>query len=60
MHIYFHYREKGKTPTEIEVKVTTQLKRHVFINLKFAVKLANNFHQVISDTDKLKYFLIFI
>ena len=37
-----------------------KMKRHVNINLKFMLKLANSFDQVISDTDKHKHYLIFV
>ena len=36
------------------------MKRHANINLKFMLKLANSFYQVISDTDKHKHYLIFM
>ena len=52
--------KKGKKlkQTEIEVKIIVKMKRHVFINPKFMLKVVNNFHQVMSDTDKQRYFLV--
>ena len=37
-----------------------KLKRHKNINVKLTLKLANSFHQVMSDTEKRRYYLIFI
>ena len=52
--------KKGKKlkQTEIEVKIIVKMKRHVFINPKFMLKVVNRFHQVMSDTDKQRYFLV--
>ena len=52
--------KKGKKlkQTEIEVKIIVNMKRHVFINPKFMLKVVNSPHQVMSDTDKERYFLV--
>ena len=52
--------KKGKKlkQTEIEVKIKVKMKIHVFINPKFMLKVVNSFHQVMSDTDKERYFLV--
>ena len=49
--------ENGKNlkQTEIDVKII-KLKKHVFINLKFKLKLAISFYEVMKDTDKNIYF----
>ena len=36
------------------------MKTHVFRNLKFALKLVNSYHQVMSNADKQRYFMIFV
>ena len=36
------------------------MKRHVLISLEFIRKMASSFHHVMSDTDKQRYFLIFM
>ena len=37
-----------------------KLKKHKNINVKLRLKLANSFYQVMSDTEKRRYYLIFI
>ena len=36
------------------------MKTYVFINLRSMLKLSNSFYQIISGTDKQRYFLIFM
>ena len=52
--------KKGKIQkqTEIEVRII-KAKKQLFIDLELMFKFANSFHQVMSDTDKQRYFLIF-
>ena len=52
-------RKKKRTKIQVK-KIVIKMKRHVIINLKFMLKLANSFDQVISDTDKHKHYLIFV
>ena len=44
--------KKGEKKTEIEIKIL-KMKRYL-------LKLANSFHQFMSDTDKQRHFLIFM
>ena len=45
----------------MDLRVTgIKLKKHKNINVKLRLKLANSFYQVMSDTEKRRYYLIFI
>ena len=58
--VYFHLLGERKN-INIELWVTRiKLKRHKNINVKLRLKLANSFYQVMNDTEKQRYYLIFI
>ena len=45
----------------MDLRVTgIKLKKHKNINVKLRLKLVNSFYQVMSDTEKRRYYLIFI
>ena len=58
--VYFHLLGERKN-INIELWVTRiKFKRHKNINVKLRLKLANSFYQVMNDTEKQRYYLIFI